>query len=175
MLIYMATNRVNGKEYIGQTIGSLKHRKQGHITDAKLHRDVMYFHKALRKYGFDNFDWEILHDNITNINDLNKSEIYYIKLYDTFENGYNLNAGGKNALTSHKTRKKISENHVDFSGENHPMYGKRGKHSPVAKAIIINNKYFDTLKEAADLFDFTPTAIRYRILHKTRWTNYSYA
>lgn len=137
----MATNRINGKEYIGQTINNLEKRKAQHVDAALAERSNMYFHKAIRKYGQDNFDWEILHDGIINIDDLNRLEIYYIELYNTFNGqGYNLNVGGSNTITSKETRrkmskvqkgrkvsdatkKKMSKNHANFSGKNHPQYG----------------------------------------------------
>lgn len=117
----MATNKINGKSYIGQTIRSLEKRKREHITDAlNDNKNSMYFHKAIRKYGQDNFDWEILYE-CGNMEDLNKLEIYYIKLYNTYNNGYNLNAGGNNAIPSEETRRKISES---TKGKNHSNYGK---------------------------------------------------
>lgn len=110
MLIYMATNKGNGKMYIGQTVGGLRRRKRRHISDALSKRDNMYFHKAIRKYGSDNFNWIIIHNYITTIEDLNVLEIFYIKKYNSFgEFGYNLNAGGNNALASEETKKRMSE------------------------------------------------------------------
>ena len=92
-----------------------------------------------------------------------------------------------------KTRKKMSvANGGKLCGKDHPMYGKKrsaesrkkmsealigkytGKDSFFAKAILIDNKYFDTLKEAAKFLGITPSALRYRILHKTKWFDYSY-
>lgn len=208
MIVYMVTNQVNGKEYIGQTVQGLEKRKYRHMSDAKARRDSIYFHSALRKYGPDNFDWEVLHE-CDNIEDLNKLEIYYIGYYDTFENGYNLTFGGRGSVGyipsaetrlklsvvnkgrkhSEESKKKMSESakgkkHSDEtkrklstlnSGKNHPHYGKRGKNSPNAVPVIINNKYFDTRKEAAKFIGISPAAVRRRILHKTSWLDYSYA
>jgi group I intron endonuclease len=122
MLIYLVTNRKNGKKYIGQTIGNFKKRKQEHITEARLYRVNNYFHSALRKYGSENFDWEVLHDYISSIDDLNRLEIYYIKYYNTFGKGYNLDTGGGNAPRSDETKQKIS---ISKTGKNHPFYGKK--------------------------------------------------
>ena len=55
MIIYKAINQVNGKIYIGQTVGSLKKRIKDHIYDSKRHD--YYFARALRKYGEENFFW----------------------------------------------------------------------------------------------------------------------
>jgi predicted GIY-YIG superfamily endonuclease len=50
MVIYKVTNRVNGKLYIGQTIGSLEKRKSAHISSALTIRNNIYFYNAIRKY-----------------------------------------------------------------------------------------------------------------------------
>lgn len=92
MLIYRVTNRINGKVYIGQTQKSLEIRKKRHLKTS--HKN--YFQIALKKYGLENFYWEILEDNITNINHLNQREQYYIKLFKSNDKrfGYNLTEGG---------------------------------------------------------------------------------
>lgn len=65
---------------------------------------------------------------------------------------------------SKEHRANISKNHADVSGENHPQ----------AREVIIDDMVFDTRKEAAEFIGITPSAIRYRILHKTKWLGYKY-
>lgn len=89
--IYMYTNKINGKRYIGQTTRPLKKRHQQHLS-----QHDTYFDKALAKYGEENFVLEVLEDNIFDEIELNKKEEYYISQYDTFNYGYNLNRGGEN-------------------------------------------------------------------------------
>lgn len=51
----------------------------------------------MRKYGFENFDYEILANYIEDIDLLNTLEIYYIHLFNSIvPNGYNVEIGGKN-------------------------------------------------------------------------------
>jgi group I intron endonuclease len=113
MIIYKATNIVNGKVYIGKTTTSLHIRKQAHFRSAFKKESNYYFHKALRKYGKDSFYWEILYknDNIL-INDLGIIEQYYITLYKSFyDNGYNMTLGGSGPtgwVPTKETREKIS-------------------------------------------------------------------
>ena len=58
MLIYKVTNTVNGKSYIGQTVQPMNVRKGGHLYSAFQQNSNFYFHKALRKYGKENFEWK---------------------------------------------------------------------------------------------------------------------
>jgi group I intron endonuclease len=125
MIIYKATNKINGKVYIGQTIKSLEERKKCHIYDSK--KSSFYFHRALNKYDPENFEWEVLIDakgKPTNI--LDALEIYYIAKYNFITNGnlYNLTKGGEGASgckRSEETRKKISET---MKGKPSNMQGK---------------------------------------------------
>lgn len=99
--IYLIVNKVNGKQYIGQTTQSIEKRFKRHIYDAKGNYTNMYLHKAMRKYGEDNFlIWQIdliehneKHELMTNLNTLEK---YYIAEYNTLSPyGYNLTKGGE--------------------------------------------------------------------------------
>ena len=72
--------------------------------------DRTKFHNALRKYGLDNFIYCILEDNVLREN-LNMKEQEWIEEMDSFENGYNMTAGGGgvNQITiTEETRKKMS-------------------------------------------------------------------
>ena len=95
--IYMYTNKINGKQYIGQTTRSLKKRHWQHMS-----QDECYFDRALKKYGANNFELTILEDNIFDEQILNELEIYYIDKFDTFNNGYNMNRGGDNKTRFNK-------------------------------------------------------------------------
>jgi len=144
-IIYKATNKINGRMYIGQTIRSLERRKYMHINDALSKRNNMYFHKAIRKYGVDNFDWEIV-TKCNSLEELNKVEIEMIKKYNTFENGYNLNVGGNGNAgfkPTGETKKRMSRS---LSGKKHHFYGKhlskehRKKLSESHKGKLVGSK-----------------------------------
>lgn len=66
MIIYKATNTINGKCYIGQTVRALKKRKQEHTLLARKGRrdrnHRTYFHNSLNKYDKDSFVWELVDD-----------------------------------------------------------------------------------------------------------------
>ena len=85
-IIYCYTNKNTGKKYIGQTIHP-EQRKRNHLHEAIVKESDYYFHRSIRKYGWDAFDYEVLEDNVEN---LNERENHYINTYDTlWPNGYN--------------------------------------------------------------------------------------
>lgn len=91
--IYKITNKINNKVYIGQTVQNENKRWYHHLEDAKLGSQLK-FHKALNKYGKDNFNWEIIEEVPNEI--LNGREIYWINFYNSYKDGYNSTPGGDN-------------------------------------------------------------------------------
>lgn len=88
--IYKATNKTNEKSYIGQTVDYQKriwqHRRCYEKEDCK-------FHDAIKEFGFENFEWEILKTCHAK-QEAEKYEKYFIEFYDSYRNGYNENKGG---------------------------------------------------------------------------------
>lgn len=99
--IYKFTNKINGKHYIGQSI-NLEMRKYAHKSSAYNEKTKDYnsqFHQAIRKYGLENFDYEIiaiLTPEEYSKTALNTLEKYFIKYYNSYKNGYNATEGGDN-------------------------------------------------------------------------------
>ncbi len=93
--IYIITNNINNKIYIGKTIRAIKERWEEHCRHFSYVDYPLYL--AMRKYGIENFSIKILEDNILSDEDLNEKEQYYIKKYHslTSENGYNCTLGGE--------------------------------------------------------------------------------
>jgi len=95
MIVYKATNQINGKSYIGQTTEKLSRRKGRHFALAFNRNGNMVFCRALRKYGKNNFSWCILFEQKEiDMKLLNLKEIELIKKHGTFDNGYNSTEGG---------------------------------------------------------------------------------
>ncbi len=97
-----------GKKYIGQTINE-NDRKSSHICKSKTDCDFL-FYRAVRKYGWENFIYGVI--DIFEENLLNEKEVYFIKKYDTFNNGYNTTLGGggsRGRIKTEEERKKLSE------------------------------------------------------------------
>lgn len=98
----------NGKCYIGQSINLVKRLNKYKNLNCE---NQLHIYNALKKYGWDSFTVEILWgtDDLTNIYEvLNMLEVDFINLYDSMENGYNLQPGGYNYKMSEATKKKIS-------------------------------------------------------------------
>ena len=91
-IIYGWYNTKSGKWYVGQTIDE-ECRFKRHIYDAINKKDNSKFHRALRKYGLDNWVYCVLEDNILREN-LNLKEQEWIEYYDSYYSGYNLTTGG---------------------------------------------------------------------------------
>lgn len=97
--IYKATNKTNGKVYVGKTYDFEK-RKREHIYDID---DNSPFHRALKKYGIKNFLWEIIDIAYTQ-DDIQKKEVYWIKRLNSWikadnSNGYNVTLGGEGGIS----------------------------------------------------------------------------
>lgn len=92
-VIYKATNIINQKSYIGYT-NNFEGRKRGHIKDSKSGSQFI-FHRAIRKYGEENFIWEIVFESWDNDFCLLIGEDLIIQNYDSIRNGYNMIPGGK--------------------------------------------------------------------------------
>jgi len=107
--IYKATNIKNGKCYIGFDSNWPK-RKNDHIREANRNKSNFIIHKALRKYGIDCFSWDIIYQSLDRNHCLNVMENYFIQIYDSYNNGYNMTLGGDGTLgikVSQKTRNKL--------------------------------------------------------------------
>ena len=99
--IYKITNTINGKSYIGQTIQNVKERFYQHCA-TKCSKAVsnMAIHRAIKKYGKSNFIVEVI-EEIDSAN-LNDRERYWIKYYNSYNNGYNSTKGGQDGCKPFK-------------------------------------------------------------------------
>lgn len=112
MFVYKATNKINDKVYIGITKRDIEVRIYEH-EKAMTRHPKRKFYKALNKYGFTSFVWEIL-KVCSSEEELKESEMFFIEQYDSVENGYNLSLGGEGSFGRKLTeehKRKISESH----------------------------------------------------------------
>ena len=92
--VYQAINRINGKNYIGKTIGSLVDRIDGHMRSAR-HKGHLYFQRALLKYGLENFEWKILTESDDDAILCRAEQAHILEFKTKAPDGYNLTDGGE--------------------------------------------------------------------------------
>ena len=92
--IYKITNKLNNKVYIGQTIQKPIERFYQHCAK-KCDKYIlnMVIHKAIFKYGKDNFTFKVIEE--VPRQQLNEREEYWIKYYNSYTDGYNSTKGGQ--------------------------------------------------------------------------------
>jgi predicted DNA-binding protein YlxM (UPF0122 family) len=90
MQIYITTNKINGKKYIGKE----KYSNPNYLGSGK------HIQRAIKKYGKDNFTKEIL-EECTDEKDMNEREKYWINYYNATNSKefYNLAEGGEGGNT----------------------------------------------------------------------------
>ena len=92
--IYKITNTINQKCYIGQTIKTLEKRFSQHKNNyTKPYFSQLVLYKAFKKYGIENFVFEEVEEVENNL--LDEREKYWIKFYNSYQNGYNSTIRGK--------------------------------------------------------------------------------
>lgn len=104
--VYVHINKFNGKKYVGQTINGNNINKRW--VNGLGYRSCTVFYKAIKKYGWNNFEHDIVASNLT-LEEANHFEELLIRELDTMNplNGYNLKSGGENNKLSDETKRKI--------------------------------------------------------------------
>lgn len=130
--IYVITNEVNDKKYVGFTTQEIysrfhQHKYQSNNLDTSLAR-------AIRKYGFDNFNISVLEESSDSDYLLEVRETYWIKKLKTVSLGYNRTYGGENYIFSDDVINKLSEAAKKRTGKLNNFYGK--SHSSETKKKI---------------------------------------
>lgn len=108
--VYLLTNKINGMQYVGQTVRTLKIRFSKHITDSK--HGKTYINRAIKKYGIENFTIKQV-DIAYNQEELNLIEGVYMAWFNTLApNGYNLketiDGRGRHSEESKEKMRKIA-------------------------------------------------------------------
>lgn len=140
-VVYVRSNCITGKKYVGQTRISVESRWKKHIYNSKNSKSPAFNYplsRAIRKYGEENFTLENVFECETQeeLNTKEKELAYLVNSWTPY--GYNLKAGdglgsvslevreklsraNKGKVLSITTKNKISQS---LSGNNNPFYGK---------------------------------------------------
>ena len=135
--IYKATNKTNGKCYIGFD-SNWPQRMWEHKSPVNYNKKYK-FYNALRKYGLDNFEWEILYQSKDKEYTLKIMETFFIKQYDSMNCGYNSTMGGEGQFGAKHSRK---------------------QKQAVSKPITINDTTYDSIIEASLKLNVSRSKIR---------------
>lgn len=103
VIVYQARNIVNGKRYIGVTKNGLAFRRRTHLSAARTGKGTL-FHRAIRKYGEQNFVFGILADFD---DDYELAKLYEYEMICKVRPEYNLSAGGEGGAPAPSTIAKM--------------------------------------------------------------------
>jgi len=140
-IIYKATNKINGKIYIGQTVRGLRERKRKHYNSANINRDNYHFHNALRKYKKIDFVWKVICE-CNSREELDQKETYYISKFNSVKDGYNMRSSGE-AQSGWKHKKETKEKLSEMTKIRH------AKHGHPNKGRVFSSKVRTRMSEAA--------------------------
>jgi hypothetical protein len=116
MIVYLATNSVNGMQYVGITSKKLSDRKYGHLKMSKDGKgSPVSIWEAIRQHGAGNFSFKTI-ETLSDVESLRKREMYWIKRLNTLTpHGYNQNKGGS-ITTADEYAKKYRINGKSYFG-----------------------------------------------------------
>lgn len=156
-IVYLLTNTVNGKKYVGKTVRSLDIRWQEHVNCSKYH-STLHIHKAIRKYGSDSFSKEIIEE--CDNNNASNREVFWIETFNTFYHGYNMTKGGEGVEGFIHSKESNEKNRLSHIGRTQSektcslksksmLASKNVKRKSVVSIDNLNNKrVFESLSEA---------------------------
>ena len=111
--IYRSKNTITGKSYIGFDSQWPK-RKDAH-KKRMYDKNNIKFYNALKKYGWDNFEWEVVYQSLDGEHCLQEMETFFVMKYNSFNNGYNSTLGGEGVIGykhNKERREKIRLNNI---------------------------------------------------------------
>lgn len=117
--IYEVTCLNTGKFYIGFTT-NFDNRKYNHKRSYS--KKDNKFYRAIRKHGWDNFNWKIIYQSLDANHCLKIMESYFIQEYNSYKNGYNETLGGEGTI-GFKHTEKFKEKKSLFLSKNNPSFG----------------------------------------------------
>lgn len=130
--IYKVTNSVTGKVYIGQTVRNIEIRWKEHVRHSlnkNNNERTYYFHRAIKKYGQENFTIESIEDCENDL--LDEREMFWIKFYNSFDPdyGYNLTLGGEGSA-------KIDYDEVFSRYDNNESLGQISREMNISRSYL---------------------------------------
>lgn len=169
--IYMITNLINDKKYVGKRAGSISSTKS-------YYGSGIYIKRAIERYGKENFKKDIL--EVVVDGDLNERERYWIGVYETNITGYNLTMGGDGGSLflgmkhSEETKNKIRQslNNTNLQNKSDPSFispaTKLRRWTDEEEEEIYRYRTMHSCKETMAHFGITYKNAIYRIVARHR-------
>jgi len=168
-IVYKFVNKVSKKVYVGVTTKTLEERLFAHLNKANHQKSA--FQTALKKYGKDAFDYEVI-DQASSKEELFEKEKYWISFFDCVSpNGYNLTIGGggivemlpeiREKISKTKTGKKIDKlkGRVRTQAERNKISKSLGGSKILAKHLYSDSFYIlETVNDGRN-YGFNPPLI----------------
>lgn len=169
MFLYVVTNRVNGKQYVGITT-NIEQRRREHFSG----HGSKLLHHALKKYGRDNLQWEVWYEGDEDW--IKMLEYRAIVMLETrAPKGYNLTLGGEGSVgwrPSAETREKFRHRRNGMKERKHTEEARQkirlkalgrkphpktlrmltdtaGAKNPRARCVVVNGVAYGCIKDAA--------------------------
>ena len=146
--VYQHKNKINGKVYIGIT----KQEPEQRWRHGQGYKSSPHFYAAIQKYGWDNFEHNILFQNLAKEKACKKEQELIAKYHSMDrEFGYNSTSGGDIFTMNEKTKQKISQSMIgNKNGLGHPCSEeKKKKISKAQKGKHLTEEHKQKLSEAA--------------------------
>ena len=147
--VYQHKNKMNGKIYIGITMQEPEKRWG---TNGNNYKTSPHFYSAIQKYGWDNFEHNILFENLSHEEACQKEQ-ELIQHYNSMNRdfGYNSTSGGDIFIMNEETKQKISHSMKgNKNGAGHPCSEeKKRKISEAQKGRQFTEEHKQKLSEAA--------------------------
>ena len=153
--IYCYTNTKNGKKYVGQT-KDIRRRVGQHRRSALREKPTSLFHKALKSYGEEGFEFEILESGDWTQDYTNERETYWIQEKNSYyltEQGYNLTQTGNwqakdnSRLNLSKTNIEMIRQEISEGATYEELNLKYGISAATASGINHGTLYYDSQRQ----------------------------
>lgn len=146
--VYQHKNKINGKVYIGIT----KQEPEQRWRHGQGYKSSPHFYAAIQKYGWDNFEHNILFQNLTKEKACKKEQELIAKYHSMDrEFGYNSTSGGDIFTMNEETKRKISQSMIgNKNGLGHPCSEeKKKKISEAQKGKHLTEEHKQKLSKSA--------------------------
>lgn len=163
MIVYRIYSKKNNKSYIGQSVNEFNVRYKGGKWWKYTHNEMLK--NYINKYGIDEFEIEILENNVESIDRLNELESMYANKFNSYNPfGYNIKGCGDNKFVDEEMKRHLSSFRLgkNYTPKNKKsskfkgVYWRESKKSWMCRfhnRVINKSKYTNSEIEAAETFD----------------------